>query len=124
MNNGNNIYNFDGLSPYYVAEVQLPHGATVTRLTFYFYDPSSYSLDQCGVYLNRTSFDGSEVAMAFAASDNSGAGSTYDDTINNGLIDNSQYSYYLDLYMLTSVVSAYGVVIEYKYPVSLPAILK
>lgn len=74
--------------------VQLPHGVTVTNVTFYWHD-ANVGLD-LGPALWRIRGDGSIDSMAYGMSSGSaGAGSTVDTTIDFADIDNSQYSYSL-----------------------------
>jgi hypothetical protein len=111
-NNGMELWNIDNYSDNYVAQVQLPHGATVTKLTFHWWD-SSEDDGSCSLY--RIDLAGGELEMARAMTSGSAATpeSSEDITINLASIDNSQYAYYLWLHLPTSVVGAYGAVIEY-----------
>jgi hypothetical protein len=64
--------------------------------------------------------DGTKEVMAnTASSGGGGVGSSYDDTIDYNDIDNSLYSYYLTLDILSTSgqVWCYGVIIEYNYEV-------
>ena len=122
-NYGYYLTNDNDLGDYFVAPVQLPHGVTVTKLTFYFYDdiaPSSHSY----AYLYRADLAGSTDNLAFVQSTSTGNDSAYDDSINYATIDNSQYAYYLWLILDTSDHKAYGVIIEYTYATSLPLVLR
>jgi hypothetical protein len=124
MNNGFSVYNNYSYAIYYVAPVQLPQGAIVTRLTFYFYDESSGPLDWADAILFQNNNNGSLAGMALAFSDDSGISSTYDDSIDYASIDNSIHSYYAQICLNSAEVKAYAVTIEYTYPLSLPLILK
>jgi hypothetical protein len=121
-NNGH--YLTAGSSQNYVAPVQLPNGVTVTKVTFYFYDESSANDDYAVVNLFRNNNNGSDYPMAYIWSNDSGYSSTYDDSIDFPLIDNSQYSYFLNLWLNSTNVSAYAVIIEYTNPVSLPLVMR
>ncbi len=112
-NTGQRLQNVDGSSDNYIAPVQLPHGATVTRLTFYWRDTSSSN----GVLsLYRNGLAGTSSLMAYAStSGNAGNGSSYDSTISYATVDNSQYSYFLSLGLPDSNVWCYGAIIEYTY---------
>ena len=124
-NFGYYLHNAYDNDQFYSAPVQLPHGVTVTKLTFYFFDNSSAVGDWGSVTLGRSNNNVSIPSnMAYAVTNNSGNSSTYDDSIDFASIDNSQYSYILYLDLHSSVVWAYTVVIEYTNPVSLPLILK
>ena len=111
-NPGNELWNKDGDSDAYVAPVQLPHGATVTKLTFYWWDGSAVD-GRCTLY--RNDLTGTEVVVAEAWTSGSDATShsSQDTTMAYATIDNSQYAYYLYLDLPDMVVGVYGVVIEY-----------
>lgn len=99
-------------------EVQLPHGATVTNMTSYWYDagPMHIRCDLCGYSQSHIRY------MAWASSSgNTGLGSSYDDTINYATIDNSQYAYLLWLELPERTTNNYYfdyAVIEYTLPVA------
>jgi hypothetical protein len=89
-----------------MAPVNLPHGAQVNELTFYWkdtdprpYDPDSRVSGQGSIELRRTDLsDQSDDVMASALTQgSSGYGSSYDDSIEFATIDNSNYVYYLVL---------------------------
>ena len=113
-NQGHTLWNNDGSSNYYAAPVQLPHGATVTKLTFYWWDGSLVE-GHCTLY--RTNMTSSEVVMAEAwtSGDAATSDSSQDDTIVYATVDNSQYSYYLYWELPDMVVAGHGVVIEYTF---------
>ncbi len=123
VNSGYKIVPGNAASENYLASVQLPHGATVTKLTFYWTD-SSNADGSAALY--RIDLAGSEDLMAKAfssggsSSSNGGStvtGSSEDTSIDNAQVDNSQYAYYVWLTLPTDVygstVDAHGVVIEY-----------
>jgi hypothetical protein len=112
-NNGHTLQNGDSASDFYLAPVQLPHGATVTKMTFYWWDYSTPNNGLCSLY--RINLAGSEDQMANAlTSGDAGASTSSEDTIiNYAKVDNSQYAYYLWLHLPDSAVKAHGVVIEY-----------
>ena len=93
--------------------MQLPSGATATKLTFYWQDSETLSDGTCK--LLRTDFSGSSVLMASASTsgDAGGANSSEDAIIYYDAVDNSQYAYYVELFLPSANVQAYGVVIEY-----------
>lgn len=79
-------------SALYYAPVDLPHGVTVTKLTVYAY--LSHADTKCWVTLYRISNTGSFDSMAavfgeWVDGDNFG----YDDSINQPVVDNVNYSY-------------------------------
>ena len=122
--NGEEIFNPEGQPTVFYAPVMLPHGVTVTKVIFYFFDDSSDSSDYGFSNLRRNDNAGASLSMSEIMSNNNGNSSNYDDTINYAPIDNAQYSYYLSLYLSSVKVHAYAVIIEYTYPLSLPLILK
>jgi hypothetical protein len=124
-NSGYLLSNSNGTSDNFVAPVQLPQGATVTKVTFYFFDSSSAGSDYGRIQMFGNENDSNTFAMAdVLTTDAGGAGSNFDDSIDDATIDNSQYSYYLRLTLNTSVIYAYGVIIEYTYATSLPLIVR
>ena len=111
-NAGNQLTNNDDASDNYYAAVQLPHGATVTRMTFYWRDESSANGQ---AQLTRDTMTGfSLMAQAFTSGD-TGYGSSSATSISDATIDNSQYAYYLYWNLPVSTVKGCGVVIEYTY---------
>ncbi len=96
----------------YYAPVSLPHGATATRLTFYWRDTDAAS--NVIIELDRSAFNGFVSTMASAASTGSGGdGSSTDSTIASATVNNSQYEYIVGLTLPSASTSLYGVVIEY-----------
>ncbi|MHC4624789.1 MAG: hypothetical protein ACYS4W_12900 [Planctomycetota bacterium] len=113
QNNGYELIGNVTVKSIYFAGVQLPHRATVTKVTFYWRD---YSSDTGTTYLYMSNFMGAAYEMATVDTTGTGGnGSSYDDTISYATIDNSQYAYYLRLLLPDGLVRAYGVVIEYTY---------
>jgi len=103
----------------FYAPVQLPQGATVTKMTFFWYDPLDPQDAECTLF--RNNMDGTKNWMADVFStDSAGNGSSYDDEIDYATIDNSQYAYYLrwtlryDEGSLDETVG-HGVIIEYTF---------
>ena len=77
---------------YFMAPVILPHGATITKLTAYFYRDDELAAAQ--ITLRRTARMGTSDIMALVdATWTSGYSSGYDDTIDYPIIDNENYSY-------------------------------
>lgn len=113
-NNGSSLWNEDSASDSYLAPVQLPHGATVTKLTFYWWD-GSLSEGHCRLY--RIDLAGSEwtMATAWTSGDAATPASSEDTAIDYAYVDNSQYAYYLWLELPDNLVAAYGAVIEYVF---------
>ena len=88
-----NLRNLDASRTlFFYGAVQLPHGVTVTNVTFYWHDANAGLDFDCALW--RIRGDGSIDGMSYALSSGSaGAGSTVDTTIDFAEIDNSQYSY-------------------------------
>jgi hypothetical protein len=112
---GNTLSPANLASRYYYAPVQLPHGAIVTRITFYWSDVSGDYNGHCYLYRNNMA-GGGDTLGAVDTSGTSGAGSSETTTITNPAIDNSQYAYYVgwDLNGGGDVIG-YGMVIEYTF---------
>jgi len=111
-NDGRHLWNVDSNSDFYLAPVQLPHGAIVTKLTFYWWDGSA-SEGYCELY--RIDLADNENTMATASTYGSAAApnASVDSTIDLATVDNSSYAYYLWLNLPDGLVRAFGVVIEY-----------
>jgi hypothetical protein len=115
----------DATSGQFWAPVYLPHGATLSKLTFYRYDMVAGGLPYC--YLRTMSNSWATEAIATVCTDNpiyNGFTSIYTTDFSVPVVDNSQYTYSLQCYLsrqtvtLTSVLV--GLRIEYSYPVYLP----
>ncbi len=122
-NPGYTFYNYghvlgiyaDRSSAHYNAPVQLPHGATVISMTFYWEDSTS-AYDGHAQLLRNPMNGVSGEEMAYAETSGSGGeDSSLDDTIDYASINNSQYSYYVHWYLPDYYVRGFGVVIEYTY---------
>ncbi|MBU1878039.1 MAG: hypothetical protein KJ734_03725, partial [Chloroflexi bacterium] len=102
---------------WYLAPVQLPQGATVTKLTTYFYDGSA--TDDILARLQRSDMAGHYYEMAYADSSgySAGYGNRSDTTISNAVINNAQNTYWVvwDL-PAGGTASGIGVLIEYNNP--------
>lgn len=100
---------------YWLAPVQLPQGATATKLTFYWTNDSA-SVNGA-VTLYRTDLTGSEVLMAATSTSVSAGPTSSSANINSGqaTIDNTQYNYYIYLLLRqeSGAVKLHGVTIEY-----------
>jgi hypothetical protein len=89
---GTVINNKDAVTVHFYGAVQLPHGATVTNVTSYWYDMNA-SLD-ITCYLCRTNGNFTLFPLAGVSSSGSaGYGSTVDTNIYTPIIDNSLWSY-------------------------------
>ncbi len=76
------------------APVQLPHGCTVTSITWYWYDSDPVSDIEYQLTRHTLGLGGTVSVMASGNSTgSSGLGSTTDATVGLATIDNSQYSY-------------------------------
>jgi len=112
-NTGQGLTPMDPASTHFYAPVQLPHGATVTKMTFYWIDDMTANA-VCQLFRNPLS--GVELTvMADVESGSGGRGSSSDDTIDGALIDNSQYTYYLHWDLREVDIWGIGVVIEYTF---------
>jgi len=108
---GNSLTPGDSSSPYYYAAVQLPHNATVTRLTFTWRDTSA-NYAECKLFRNNLAGGGDEMARVVSSGAGGNGGST-DPTIDYAYVDNTMYAYYLQWYLPDLNTSGYGVIIEY-----------
>lgn len=98
----------------FYAPVQLPHGATVTGMTFYWWDSSSEAVT-CTLRLDAMGqagyFDTPMAQVVSTGSSGSGFGST--GSISYATIDNAHYIYYLKWEIPGSSLGGRGVVIDY-----------
>lgn len=97
----------------YNALVQLPHGATVTKMTFYWNDNAAGS-NGCS-YLYRSNLPGMPDTLGMVCSSGDpGDGSSETTSITNPTVDNSQHAYFLEWDLEGGgTVRGYSVVIEY-----------
>lgn len=95
----------------FYAPVNLPQGAIVTQFTFNWYDASGAD-GLADLYQSKPLSTPVKMASALT-SGNLGPSSSTDTTILNPIIDNTQYSYYIALYLPDSNVIAYDIFIEY-----------
>jgi hypothetical protein len=88
----------NGTSGWVVAPVNLPHGATVTRVRFYCNDVVAGTLNMA---LQRRSHGG-DLASTLASADTTGSNGMnlmfIDNTINNPFIDNNMYHYHIRVF--------------------------
>jgi hypothetical protein len=118
------IRNSDGNSDDYHAPIQLPHGATVTKLTFFWEDGSS-SNGYCSLWRqNMAGSFGVSMAIVYTSGDTGVADSSENTTISFATVDNTLYSYGLTINLPDSAVEAYGVVVEYQFGTTLPLVLR
>ena len=104
---------------YYVADVQLPHGATVTNMTVYVYDESSsYGLD---IKLYKYNLDEHHWCIAsidtWPAEETPGYAILYAGHLLSPEVDNQHYSYYIAVWFdgWSYKLELRGIVIEYEY---------
>ncbi len=115
-------YRLDGASLYtglaydFFANVNLPNGVIITKITHYWYDESGiYDLQ---LRLFRSTISATTIEMAYMEStDFPGAGSSIDSDIYLPIIDNSQYGYYFLLSFSggSEHVKSYSIIVEYEY---------
>ena len=104
---------------YFVADVQLPHGATVTNMTVYLYDESSlYGMD---VKLYKYDLDEHHWCIAsidtWPAEETPGYVVLHEDHLLSPEVDNRHYSYYIAVWFdgWSYKLKLRGIVIEFKY---------
>jgi hypothetical protein len=112
---GNTLAPANLASRYYYAPVQLPHGATVTKIKFYWSDLSSDYNGHCYLYRNDMAAGGVTLGTV-DTSGQAGNGSSETTTITYAVVDNSQFAYYVGWDLNGGGdVEGYGVVIEYTF---------
>ena len=98
-----------------LANLQLPHGATLTKMTLHWKDASA--VDDIELQLARSSLDGSwDLVTAIDSFGGDGNPTSTDVAIPGGYatVDNAQYSYGLRLWVYCETW-VYGVTFEYEY---------
>ena len=118
------VRNLDGDSDYYNAPLQLPHGATLTKLTFFWKDGS---VEDGYCQLWRVGFSGGRGLGVASVDTNGDAGVADSSEVTITLlstVDNSQYAYGLTVYLPDSAIEALGAIVEYTYPTSLPLVMR
>jgi hypothetical protein len=92
--NGAELYAESASSDFY-APIQLPHGSTIRGISFYWYDASVY---QAFITMKRASLDGSsDNTLATLSSSGSGGYGNATTAVPDEIVDNSVYTYYLNL---------------------------
>ena len=104
-------------SGFFDAPVQLPDGAVITKMTFYFLDNIAGYTE---AILSRTEHSNnavSRMANPDASSDSSSWQTLVDSSINNARIDNNEYAYHVEVFLSvpSTFLKAGGIVIEYDY---------
>jgi hypothetical protein len=113
-NGGGNLFSNYGAN--YYASVNLPHGSTVTKVTFYYDDDTASGDVTMTLYHHSLSVD-LVYNMAEITSTDGGYGSDYDDTINDAVVDNTANTYYLHASFgaTGSDLKVKAVLIEYEF---------
>jgi hypothetical protein len=106
------VQNFSSATEHFIAPVHLPHGATITKLTFYWVDNSS-SNGNLAMYSNNLQMTQTEMATADSNGQSTAPGSSQDTSIVYAQVDNRLRTYYLWLTLPDSNVYGIGAVIEY-----------
>lgn len=106
----------------WLAPVQLPHGATITKMTFYWSDNNETSDIRVDLYQGSWDSQESTPLATLISHGNSGWGSTQATKFTLPIVDSGEH-YYLKATVRTSTALS-GVVIEYTYRTSLPLILR
>jgi len=120
-NTGNALYMNSG-SGIFIAPLQLPHGATVTKVKLNFYDGNVSA--NIFLYLIRSA-SGSFNLMATILSNDNGLDSVETTLIEESGIDNETYSYYLQAAIGSGSIYLCDVIIEFTYPTTfLPLVMR
>jgi hypothetical protein len=101
----------------FYAPVALPHGATVTEFTVYFFDNSTNGA--ISATLRYSNMAAGSYAMAEAASTDDNYGSTSDTSIDYATVDNETRAYYVRAQFpaapYSGTLNLKGIVVEYQY---------
>jgi hypothetical protein len=113
----NQIRNDGTTDLWFYGSVQLPHGASITNVTFYWEDLDASK--DLRLWLHRTNLNGTLMAVAatLASSGSAGDGSTTTTAIYFPTINNRDYSYQLLLsFPATDALRFYFATIGFTYP--------
>lgn len=107
---GNWLRNTSGSAEFFIAPVDLPHGAVVTKMNFYWYDFSAVdgSADLIRNNLDQTT----NIITSIATTGSSGNGSSQTSGVNY-TVDNSNNSYLIRVLLPDATVELNSVIIEY-----------
>ena len=108
----------------FYAPVQLPQGATVTKLTAYLLDESYFGGDATARLVRVSNTVTSTLEVVAEVQSLGGPDTLETTTINFNPIDNSQYAYIVKWTLLGDSVDGRNIIIEYTYPTSLPLVLR
>ena len=121
LNQGYEVRSQSGVCTF-VAPVQLPQGATVTKIIATWED---YSSSDGYAGLDAVSTAALSQTILFTAYTESDKGfGTSESADPNHTVDNSQYAYYVRWFVPNPAVYGRAIVIEYTYPTSLPLVLR
>ena len=116
-NNGSYVRRTSGgilAIPSFTAPVYLPHDATMTRITMFFDAGCPFTAGDVVCKLYRSDHNGSRLELVeLAPAGPGGIGSASSTTISPAGVDDSQYNYYLDLWLGTCF-DFLGATIEYQ----------
>ena len=120
------MFNDGVTSGLYFAPVNLPDGASLTHVLFFYYD--TVVADNMHFYLLRVNmFDGSTEQVARVFADSSTGYAYVESAIFRPTVDNQLYSYILEVGIPSGFdkeLSLINVRIDYSYPVFLPTVQK
>jgi hypothetical protein len=110
INNGNAVWGTIG----FLAPVYLPHGATVTKVTFFWMDDNA--LDEGRLSLTQSYMNGAggNMATLYTSGDSPASDSSFTESISNSTIDNTTNAYFLHFHPYTDI-ELHGVKIEYTF---------
>lgn len=125
---GGYIYNPGTIDTYYEAPVNLPHGATITKMVVYFRD-SSVTKDLWAALAKINMDTGAYAQIGYVESTESSVDLQVleDITISQPIIDNKSNGYWLEISLpgeVSNDLRLRGIRIDYAYAVSLPLVSK
>jgi len=121
------LWNPDPSNNAYIAPMNLPHGATITKLVVYYFDNSAVDFTTSILRTNMDTNINTLLASASSEGVINAPRVAEDSVVDLPVVDNQSFSYVLRVILPGSqgeTLTLRGVRVDYSYPVSLPLINK
>ncbi|MBN2550266.1 MAG: hypothetical protein JXB15_13970 [Anaerolineales bacterium] len=123
---GTRLRNPDASFSYFLANVLLPHGTTITKfLVFYYDNHASYNLDAILIRTLLEQDSGNTIASVTSSGTATTIRNMEDTTIITPVVDNQSFQYIIQIILPPTLdVGLVSIRIDYAYGVSLPRVTK